>query len=53
MDRLAAKETSYICNQSAGFNRFITKIRDSVQGQLKTLQSELGKGKSSSKAQTA
>ena len=49
----AAKETSYICNQSAGFNRCITKIQDSVQEQLKILQTELGKGNSSNKAQTA
>ena len=49
----AAKETSYICNQSAGFNRCITKIQDSIQEQLKILQTELGKGKSSSKAQSA
>ena len=49
----AAKETSYICNQSAGFNRCITKIQDSVQEQLKVVQAELGKGKSSSKAPTA
>ena len=48
-----AKETSYICNQSAGFNHCITKIQDSVQEQLKILQTELGKGKSSTKAQTA
>ena len=49
----AAKESSYICNQSAGFNRCITKIQDSVQEQLKILQAELGKGKSSTKAQSA
>ena len=49
----AAKESSYICNQSAGFNRCITKIQDSVQEQLTVLQSELGKGKSSSKVQAA
>ena len=49
----AAKETSYICNQSAGFNRCITKIQDSVQEQLRILQTELSKGKSSSKAQSA
>ena len=49
----AAKETSYVCNQSAGFNRCITKIQDSVQEQLQILQSELGKGKSSAKAQGA
>ena len=49
----AAKETSYVCNQSAGFNRCITKIQDSVQENLKALQTELSKGKSSVKAQTA
>ena len=49
----AAKETSYICNQSAGFNRCITKIQDSFQEQLQILQTELGKGKSSTKAQGA
>ena len=43
----------YICNQSAGFNRCITKIQDSVQEQLRVLQAELGKGKSSAKAQSA
>ena len=49
----AAKEISYVCNQSAGFNRCITKIQDSVQENLKTLQTELSKGKSSGKAQAA
>ena len=49
----AAKETSYICNQSAGFNRCITKIQDSVQENLKALQAELSKGKSSAKAKAA
>ena len=48
----AAKETSYVCNQSGGFNRCITKIQDSVQENLKALQTELSKGKSSVKAQT-
>ena len=37
----------------AGFNRCITKIQDSVQDQLKILHAELGKGKSSAKAQSA
>ena len=49
----AAKESSYICNQAAGFYRCITKIQDSVQDQSKILQSEVGKGKSSAKAQSA
>ena len=34
----AAKETGYICYQSAGFNRCITNIQDSVQENLKALQ---------------
>ena len=42
-----------MCNQSAGFNRCITKIQDSVQENLKSLQTELSKGKSSAKAQAA
>ena len=49
----AAKESSYICNQSAGFYRCITKIQDAFQEQLHILQSELKKGKSSVKAQGA
>ena len=49
----SAKETSYVCNQSAGFNRCITKLQDSVQENLKALQTELSKGKSSTKAQAA
>ena len=49
----AAKETSYVCNQSAGFNRCITKIQDTVQDNLRSLQTELSKGKSSAKAQAA
>ena len=49
----AAKESSYICNQSAGFTRCITKIQDAFQEQLHILQSELKKGKSSVKAQGA
>ena len=49
----AAKETSYICSQSAGFNRCITKIQDNVQENLKALQTELSKDKSSVKAEAA
>ena len=47
------KETSYIWNHSADCNRCITKIQDSVQEQLKILQSKLGKAKPSGKAQKA
>ena len=49
----AAKESSYICNQAAGFNRCITKLQDSVQEQVRILHNEMGKGKSSDKAQSA
>ena len=49
----AAKESSYICNQAAGFNRCITKLQDSVQEQVRILHNEMGKGKSSAKAQSA
>ena len=48
-----AKESSYICNQAAGFNRCITKLQDSVQEQVRILYHEMGKGKSSAKAQAA
>ena len=53
MGKISPEEMSYVCNQSAGFNRCITKIQDSVQENLKTLQTELSKGKSSGKAQAA
>ena len=49
----AAKESSYICNLAAGFNRCITKLQDSVQEQVRILHNEMGKGKSSAKAQSA
>ena len=49
----SAKESSYICNQAAGFNRCITKLQDSVQEQVRILHHEMGKGKSSAKAQAA
>ena len=45
----AAKESSYICKQAAGFNRCITKLQDSVQEQVRILHNEMGKGKSSAK----
>ena len=48
-----AKETSYICNQLTEFVGCTTKIQDSVQEQIKILQTEMGKVKSSAKAQAA
>ena len=40
----AARETSYICNQAAGFNR-VTKLQDKIQENVRILQKELAKGK--------
>ena len=50
---LLQEQTTPGLDTIAGFNRCTTKIQDSVQEQLKILQTELGKGKSSSKAQSA
>ena len=49
----AAWETSYICNQAAGFNRFVTKLQDEIQENLGILQKELSKGKGSQVAKKA
>ena len=39
-----------MCNQAAGFNRCITKLQTDIQDNLRSLESELTKGKSSKKA---
>ena len=49
----AAKESSYICNQATGFNRYLTKVQDAVQSQLKIIQGDQKIGKSSLKCQNA
>ena len=49
----AAREASTICNQAAAFNRCLYKVQDNMQSQLKTLKSELSKGKSSTKVSGA
>ena len=46
-------EGTYVCNQAAGFNRCITKLQMDIQSNLKSLESELAKGKSSQKAEKA
>ena len=48
----AARETSYICNQAAGFNR-VTKLQDEIQKNVGILQKELAKGKGSQAAKKA
>ena len=40
-----------VCNLAAGFNRCITELRTDMQDNLRSLESELVKGKSSQKAE--
>ena len=42
-----------VCNQAATFNRCMNKIHDEVQDNLRLLFIELGKRKSSQKAEKA
>ena len=43
----AARSSSYVCNQAAGFSRCLTKIQESMQHHLRLCQQEeSGKGKS-------
>ena len=49
----AARETSYICNQTAGFNCCVTKLQDEIQENVRILQKELAKGKGSQAAKKA
>ena len=49
----AAREASTICNQAAAFNRCLYKVQDNMQSQLKSMKSELSKGKSSIKVSGA
>ena len=46
----AGREASTYCNQAAGFNRCLLKVQENMHNQLKTIRSELSKGKCSSKA---
>ena len=47
-----AREATVICNHSASFNRYLFKVQQEMQSQLKTVRSE-GKGKGSSKSSEA
>ena len=49
----AARDQSYMCNQAAGFSRCLTKVQDSMASQLRLLQSDKGKGKSTGKTHQA
>ena len=42
-------ESSYICNQSAGFNRCLNKEQENMQMQLRVINTEHCKGKSARK----
>ena len=41
----SAREASTFCNQAAAFNRCLYKVQDNMQSQIKTLKSELSRGK--------
>ena len=48
-----ARESSYICNQTAGFSRCLSKVQTSMQAQLGKIQAKQSKGKSSEKTSSA
>ena len=49
----AVRDQSYMCNQAASFSRCLTKVQDSMANQLKLLQNDKGKGKSTGKTHQA
>ena len=49
----AAREASTTCNQAAAFNRCLYKVQENMQTELKTIKSELSKGKSTGKISRA
>ena len=49
----SAREASTICYQAAGFNRCLYRVQDNMKSQLKTIKTELAKGKSSSRVSDA
>ena len=49
----SAREQTLMCNQAAGFSWCITKVQDPMVAQLKTLQTDMGKGKTSGRSQHA
>ena len=48
----SARETSFICNHAASFNRCLFRVQQNMKDQLKVLKAE-NKGKGSTKASTA
>ena len=48
-----AREASTISNQAAGFNRCLYRVQDNMKSQLKSIKTEMAKGKSSSRASGA
>ena len=48
----SARESSIICNQAAGFNRCLLKVRQNMHTQLRTIRTE-SKGKAAGKVSTA
>ena len=49
----AARDQSYMCNQAASFSHCLTKVQDSMANQLKLLQNDKGKAKSTRKTHQA
>ena len=49
----SARDQSFMCNQAAGFSRWLTKVQDSMATQLKIIQGDKSKGKSTSKVHQA
>ena len=48
-----ARDQSHMCNQAVGLSRCLTKVYDSMETQLKVIQGDRSKGKSSSKVHQA
>ena len=49
----AAREQTVMCNQAAGLSRCLTRVQDAMSAQLKTLQLDRTKGKSSERTKQA
>ena len=49
----SARECTFMCNQAAHVSRCLTKVQESMVAQLKTLNLDRGKGKTSGRSQQA
>ena len=49
----SARESPYVCNQVVGFSRCLNKVQSSMQDQLRLIQNEQAKGKTSERTSTA